>query len=132
MTGRQESEAIREKHSRPALKLLEDAEQEIAAGHTVQGGEKLWGATIQALKAYCASHGLPHSRYAHRRRALLDLAERTGDGFLPMTFGTAESCHANFYNDWMDQEHLETYLPGIQRLVRQLLDVRASDRRREP
>ena len=58
---------------------------------------------------------------------LLDLAERTGDGFLPMAFGTAESCHANFYNDWMDQEHLETYLPGIQRLVRQLLDVRASD-----
>ena len=94
---------------------------------TVQGGEKLWGATSQALKAYCASHGLPHNRYAHRRRALLDLAERTGDGFLPMAFGTAESCHANFYNDWMDQEHLETYLPGIQRLVRQLLDVRASD-----
>ena len=58
---------------------------------------------------------------------VLDLAERTGDGFLPMAFGTAESCHANFYNDWMDQEHLETYLPGIQRLVRQLLDVRASD-----
>ena len=124
MRGDQESEAIREKHSALALKLLEDAEREIAAGDTVQGGEKLWGATSQALKAYCASHGLPHGGNAHRRRALLDLAERTGDGFLPMAFGTAESCHANFYNDWMDQEHLETYLPGIQRLVRQLLDVR--------
>ena len=44
-------------------------------------------------------------------------------GFLPMAFGTAESCHANFYNDWMDQEHLETYLPGIQRLVHLLLDA---------
>ena len=123
MRGDQESEAIREKHSALALKLLEDAEQEITAGDTVQGGEKLWGATSQALKAYCASHGLPHSRYAHRRRALLDLAERTGDGFLPIAFGTAESCHANFYNDWMDQEHLETYLPGIQRLVHLLLEA---------
>ena len=77
-------------------------------------------------QAYCASWGLPHSRYAHRRRALLDLADRTGDRFLPMAFGTAESCHANCYNDWMDQEHLETYLPGIQRLVL-LLDAQASD-----
>ena len=40
-----------------------------------------------------------------------------------MAFGTAESCHANFYNDWMDQEHLETYLPGIQRLVHLLLEA---------
>ena len=59
----------------------------------------------------------------------MDLAERTGDGFLPMACGTAESCHVNFYNDWMNQEHLETYLPGIQRLVQlQLqLDAQASD-----
>ena len=67
MTGRQESEAVREKHSALALKLLEDAGREIAAGDTVR----------------CASWGLPHSRYAHRRRALLGLAERTGDGFPP-------------------------------------------------
>lgn len=87
----QSNEAVREKHSALALRLLEDAGREIEAGDTVQGGEKLWGATSQALKAYCASHSLPHSRYAHRRRALLDLAERTGDGFLEMAFGTAQS-----------------------------------------
>ena len=38
MRGDPESEAIREKHSALALKLLEDAEREIAAGDTVQGG----------------------------------------------------------------------------------------------
>ena len=82
MTGRQESEAVREKHSALALKLLEDAGREIATGDTVQGAEKLWGATSQALKAYCASRGLPHRRYAHRRWRLLDLAERTYDRLL--------------------------------------------------
>ena len=117
--------AVREKHSRLALKLLEDAGREIAAGDTVQGAEKLWGATSQALKAYCASQGLPHGRYAHRRRALLDLADRTGDRFLRTAFATAESCHSNFYNDWMDQEHLEDYLPDIQHPVQQLLDAQA-------
>ena len=123
MTGRQETEAVREKHSALALKLLEDAGREIADGDTVQGAEKLWGATSQALKAYCASHGLPHSRYPHRRRALLDMAETTGDRFLRTAFATAESCHANFYNDWMDQEHLETYLPDIQHRVQLLLEA---------
>ena len=48
---------------------------------------------------------------------LLDLAERTGDRFLRTAFATAQSCHSKFYNDWTDQEHLETYLPDIQHLV---------------
>ena len=119
----QDNEAVRGKHARLALKLLEDAGREIAEGDTVQGAEKLWGATGQALKTYCASWNLPHSRYARRRCALLDLAERTGGSFLEMAFGTAQSCHANFYNGWMDQEDLETYLPGIQRLVHLLLEA---------
>ena len=117
--------AVREKHSRLALKLLEDAGQEMAAGDTVQGAEKLWGATSQALKAQCASRGLPHGRYAHRRRALLDLAERTGDRFLRTAFATAQSCHSNFYNCWMEQEDLEAYLPDIQCLAHLLLDAQA-------
>ena len=43
--------AVREKHSRLALKLLEDASQEIADGDTVQGADTFqspWGgATLQ-------------------------------------------------------------------------------------
>ena len=83
------------------------------------------GRNQPGLQGVLRQPGLPHSRYAHRRRALLDLAERTGDGFLEMAFGTAQSCHANFYNDWMDQEDLETYLSGIQHLVQLLLDAQA-------
>ena len=58
--------AVRDMHSRLALRLLEDAGQGTAAGSTVQGAEKLWGATSQALKAYCASWDLPHGRYSIR------------------------------------------------------------------
>ena len=53
------------------------------------------------------------------------LAERTGDRFLRTAFATAQSCHLNFYNDWMDQEDLETYLPNIQHLMHLLLDAQA-------
>ena len=47
----------------------------------------------------------------------LDLADSANDPFLRMTLGTARSCHANFYNDWMEQEELEGYLPDIQAFV---------------
>ena len=114
-----------EKHSRLALKMLEDARQEIAGGDLTQGGEKLWGATSQALKAYCESHGLPHGRYHHRRQAVLDLAERRSEPSIRLAFNTAQACHANFYNDHLYQEDLDSYLPDIRELVRVILEARA-------
>ena len=27
--------------------------------------------------------------------------------FVRATFGVAQSCHSNFYNDWMEQEDLD-------------------------
>ena len=64
MTTTAATESIADQHTRLARQLLADARLEIAAGDLVQGSEKLWGATSQALKAYCASHGLRHGKYA--------------------------------------------------------------------
>ena len=119
------NELIIEKHTGLALKMLEDAQREIEAGDLTQGGEKLWGATSQALRAYCESHGLPHGRYHHRRRVVLDLAEELGNPSIRMAFGIAQACHGNFYNDSIEQEDMETYLPDIRELVRVILDARA-------
>ena len=126
MTAVTATESMADKHTRLAWQLLADARQEIAAGDLVQGSEKLWGATSQALKAYCASHGLRHGKYAQRRHALLALADELNNPFVRATFGVAESCHANFYNDWMEQEHLDGYLPDIESLVNIILDAKAS------
>ena len=120
------AESIADKHTRLARQLLNDAKCEIAAGDLVQGSEKLWGATNQALKAYCASHRLSHGKYAQRRHAVFQLADELNNPFVRATFGVAESCHANFYNDWMEQEHLEGYLPDIEALVNIILDAKAT------
>ena len=114
-----------EKHERLAYQMLDQAKGEIAAGDLTQGAEKLWGATTQALKSYCASHGMPHGKYQHRRRALMDLALQQGNPFMRSAFGVAQSCHSNFYNDWMEQEDLDSYVPDIEALVRIILDARA-------
>ena len=49
-------------------------------------------------------------------RAALQLAEQLNNPFVRATFGVAQSCHSNFYNDWMEQEDLEGYLPDIESL----------------
>ena len=120
------NESQTEKHARLASEMLDQAKREISAGDLLQGSEKLWGATTQALKSYCASHGMPHGKYQHRRRALMDLALQQSNPFVRSTFGVAQSCHSNFYNDWMEQEDLDSHVPDIEELVRIILDARAS------
>ncbi len=115
-----------DKHTRLALQLLDDAKREIADGDLVQGSEKLWGATSQALKAYCASHRMPHGKYAQRRHAVFQLADQLENPFVRATFGVAQSCHSNFYNDWMEQEDLDGYLPDIESLVNIILSAKST------
>ncbi len=119
-------ESLTEKHTRLARETLDDAEREIEAGDLPQAAEKLWGATSHALKAYCASHNLPHGKYQQRRHALMELVAQSGNPFLRAAFNVAQSCHANFYNDWMEREDLDNCLPDIRELVRIVLDARAA------
>ena len=121
----QSAESLPDKHTRLAYQMLDNARTEIAAGDTVQGGEKLWGAASHAIKSYCASVGTPHSRYAQRRQAIRDLADRLGNPSLREHFGIALSCHANFYNDWLEQEDLAEYVVYIEELVNIVLSQRA-------
>ena len=98
---------------------------EIGAGALAQGSEKLWGATSHALKAYCASHGLPHGKYADRRRAAMELAEQQDTPLIRSSFDLASSCHSNYHNDWMEQEDLDSCLISIEGLVQLILEARA-------
>ena len=122
----QRTESLAGKHTRLARQFMDDARREIAGGDTTQGGEKLWGAASHALKAYCASRGLPHGKYAHRRQAVRELGERLGNPSLWAFFRMAEACHANFYNDWMEQEELEDDLMYIEQLVNIILSEKAA------
>ena len=113
-----------EKHTRLAEKLMHDASREIAEGELVQGSEKLWGAASQALQAYCSNHGMRHGKYAQRRHAALALADERGDDSIRLAFDLAESCHANFYHDWMEQEDLDSHVADLRTFVEKILNAR--------
>lgn len=91
------------------------------AGDMLQSSEKLWGATSHALKAYCDSRGWRHGKYAQRHHAVKQLAEERGDRSIFAYFKVAESCHANFYNDWMEFQDIDENRVMIRWLVEQIL-----------
>ena len=119
------AETLVEKHSRLAWKTLADAEREIQAGDYPRAAEKLWGAASHAMKAYCASHRLPYSKYQHRRSAALDLAEQSGNPMVRAGLNVARSCHSNFTNAWMSRDDLDSCLPDIQAFVKIVLEAKA-------
>ena len=97
--------------------MLEDARTEIDAGDTVQGGGKLWGLPATPSRLTAPDWELPTVGMGQRRQAIRDLADRLSNPSLREHFGIAVSCHANFYNDWLEQEDLADYVVYIEELV---------------
>ena len=108
-------------NARIARKFLDDADREFAAGDLLQSSEKLWGAVSHALKAVCRQRGWRHAKYAHRRDAAQALSAELNDPTIFAYFKIAQSCHANFYNDWMYEEDVDTSRAYIRELVDKIL-----------
>ena len=115
-------------NARIARKFLDDADREFAAGDLLQASEKLWGAVSHALKAYCRQRGWRHAKYAHRRDARYrdaaqSLSAELDDPTIFAYFKIAQSCHANFYNDWMYEEDVDSSRAYIRELVEKILNL---------
>ena len=115
------TETHRQKHARLALQLLAQADHEMLAGDLLQSSAKLWGATSHALKAFCESRGWRHSKYAQRDYAVKRLAKEKDDDSIRLAFKIAESCHANFYNDWMEIKDVDENRVIVRQLVEKIL-----------
>ena len=110
-------------NARIARKFLDDADREFVAGDLLQSSEKLWGAVSHALKALCRQRNWRHAKYAHRRDAAQRLAAELGDPTLFRDFQIAQSCHANFYNDWMYAEDVDSARIHIRETVEKILNL---------
>ena len=115
------TETHRQKHARLAWQLLAQADHEMLAGDLLQSSEKLWGATSHALKAFCESRGWRHSKYAQRDYAVKRLAKEKDDDSIRLAFKIAESCHANFYHDWMEIKDVDENRVIVRQLVEKIL-----------
>ena len=121
MTTREEMTA--QDHARAALDFLEHSDREFAAGDTMQGSEKLWGAASHAVTAIAKRRGWRHGKYNHRAAAVNRLAEECDDPSLPLAFGLARKFHANFYYDFIEDEEIEQDGPLVHAFVRRILGM---------
>ena len=109
-------------YARQARIFLEQSDQEFAKGDVLQASEKLWGATSHAIKAVAEQRGWDHGKNSHRRLVVRRLAEEYEEFWLRAGYAAAEQFHANFYNNFMEDDAIEDYRPIVLELVDRLLN----------
>ena len=84
-----------------AVQLLEQACAELDRGDTRQASEKGWGAAAQAVKAVAQGRGWEHNTHGDLFRAVRLLGAEPGNTELTGLFGSANTLHVNFYENWL-------------------------------
>ena len=118
-------------HAEQARKFLEQAEREFADDDVLQGSEKLWGAACQAVMAVAKSRGWDYGKSKHRSVVIDRLVDERGDPSLASGYSVAQKFHANFYNNFMEDDDIARDRPIVHQLVRQLLNRELSQSRPE-
>ncbi len=101
-------------------KYLQEAEKLLEQGDYSQASEKFWGAVATALKAVATARRWRH--YTHRDLLVVvrRLYEETKDPEIPRLFSSAESLHANCYEDYASEQLLRLHAEDARRLVAKL------------
>lgn len=95
--------------------------QLIEKGDVRQGGEKIWNAVVQMVRAYAESHGLPHDGRRPTWAAVRRLSREEPRSVL--LFAAVEQLHVNFYEGHLEREDVE-------KLVEAAAELRELVRRR--
>ena len=118
-----------EEHLRTALEFLEHADREFAAGDTLLGSEKLWGAASHAVLSIAKKKGWRFGKYNARVAAVDRLAQEHDDPLLSASFSVAQKFHTNFYRDSiygdsygdsMEDDEIERDRPTVNAFVRRV------------
>ena len=108
-----ERQMTAEDHARQAACVLSNQNRKFAKGDVLQASEKLWGATSHAIKAVADQRGWDHGKNSHRRLVVRRLAEEYEEFWLRAGYAAAEQFHANFYNNFMEDDAIEDYRPIV-------------------
>ena len=106
-----------------AWRLLAEADHTLMTQDLPLTGEKLWQATLHAVKALCASRGWEYAgddAYVQLLDFVKYLAAERDDETIKLGFLIARHCHANFRYDWMEFEDLDENRVRIRRLVEKI------------
>ena len=110
-------------HILMAQALLEEADDEFAAGKILKGSEMLWGAVSHALIAVALLQGRPYNSHGALRNVATRLPDVPGRPQGKSEFGRAEEFHINFYHGQLTDGQVEDNQPKVRRFVARLLST---------
>ena len=117
----QNGETRAQKHLRISQQFLDAADEPFEEGDIIQTSEKLWGATVHAVKYLCIRRRWRHNNYTYLRNAIKSLGEETGETTLTRDFSVAQGNHINFYEDFMTAEAADEHRQVVRELVVKVL-----------
>ena len=88
-----------------------------------KAGEMLWGSVTQAVHAVDAWRGSVIAGHRSLLNFAGTLGRETGDPYFANNFESAKSLHNNFYIPAETREEVEALIPGIQRVINQILSL---------
>ena len=115
-----------EEHIETALLFLEQSQDELAAGDTLQGCEKVWGAVAHAVMANALNQNWDCGSHYLLNTAVKQLSNEHNDRSLRLAFGLAEKFHANFYHGFMESYQIDDDLLLLREFVGQLVSIAQS------
>ena len=106
---------------------LQQAQQELNRGDTMQASEKAYGAVTSAAKAYGELRGWNH--YNHHRVALIleQLRDEENNPTLLRDFDAVQSQHNNFFEYELSTTHVQDGINTARDLVAALESLRQSE-----
>ena len=110
-------------HAEQARIFLRQSDQEFASNDALQGSEKLWGATADALMAAEERNG---RRIPGKHRKMFEAIQQHYPD-LAVPYGIALSFHRNFYHDSMEDEEIEEYRPVVHQPDQQIAELQRKE-----
>ena len=110
-------------HLEVSRNFLVHAREQLALGDSLQASEKGWGAAAHAVKALAQRRGWRHNSHRDLFVVSSRLTAATGRLEIAELFSVANALHQNFYEGWMNEEHIAMNLDSVERLLDTLDEV---------
>ena len=111
-------------HLEVSRNFLVHAREQLALGDSLQASEKGWGAAAHAVKAIAQRRGWRHNSHRDLFVVSSRITAATGRLEIAELFSVANTLHQNFYEGWMNEEHIAMNLDSVERLLDTLDEVR--------
>ena len=114
---------LTQEHVQTAHEFLEDADREFAAGDTLQGSEKMWGAASHAIIAVAQARGWQFGTHRVMINAARRVANEQDDDGLRAGLIAGQHFHSNFYHGHIEDEDIEPTAELVRYFVARMLDL---------